>query len=494
MPGLNDPTLFPKESLDAFIEEEPATTSAAPDEVVEEDVQSDIESKILDVDIEDMIKKATAHEDYKTALTLWNKLPADKKKTTPKPTSPEGKAVFPSEKGKIETGVAKLKGLHGGIFKGFKDEHGKSITELDLRKLLTQKPDNLIGANSKLKKSGVGQKFYDLTMPAYKGLYYDEKLHQWKVIVTCPFAGVCKKWCYAMKGGYIQYKASSINSTRAINFLMNHFDEFKAKLESELATETKINNKKNIQTVLRWHDAGDFMSPSYLLMAYDVARGTPDITHYAYTKNIPLVRKLAKEKPDNFIFNFSFGGALDIDASESDKRIAPEGEELFYKEIDPTSEKYSRVVPKELFIKIPHHFLTTKLNAFQISKYKAQAKASYDKAMEKYINRDKTKSKMKEPAIKEIKDTAIVGISFDDVYPDGSPKAGKTGIKDLKDVISEYYKLPLDSIVTYDELKKIPYDRNAKTYNKIYNVLVWKGNGDDAATRKDIKGTFLFFH
>ena len=332
-------------------------------------------------------------------------------------------------------------------------------------------------------------------MPAYKGLYYDEKLHQWKIIVTCPFAGECKKWCYAMKGGYIQYKASSINSTRAINFLMNHFDEFKAQLQSELAEEIRKNKKSNTQTILRWHDAGDFMSPSYLLMAYDVARSTPDVIHYAYTKNIPLVRKLADKKPDNFIFNFSFGGALDTDAPEGMKATSPEGEEEFYKTIDTTKEKYSRVVPYDLFKDIPHHFLTKQMTPSQIEKAQAKAQASYDKAMEKYLNRNKSKSKMVEPELKDVNGTAKVGISFEDVYPEGSPKAGKTGLADLKEVVSDYYKIPLDSIVTYDELQKIPRPPSDKPYTgKKLNALIWKGAGDDAAARSDVQGTFLFFH
>lgn len=503
-PGFTDETLFPSESLEEFIEDEltvadyETDTNVDDDEgMIEEDVRKDVEAKFLDVDIEDMINKAKEVDDWEKAKKLWNKLSPEQKKIIPKPdkTAPQG-ALYPKGKGEVNIGVDKMKKLHQSIFRGFKDETGKMITEPELRALLTERPSKLIGANSKLKKSGLKQKFYDLTMPAYKGLFYDEDQKKWRVIVTCPFAGVCKKWCYAMKGGYIQYKASSINSTRAINFLMNHYDEFKAQLKSELKAEVANNSKKGIETVLRWHDAGDFMSPSYLMLAYDIAKDPEikDVTHYAYTKNIPMVRKLADQKPDNFIFNFSFGGALDVDAPKGLEAVAPVGEEEWYKTIDVYKEKHSRVVPYEVWKDIPKEFITKPMTASQIAKASAKAKDSYDKAYAKYINRNKAKSNMEEPVLKPVQSNVAVGMSFNGVMPEGSEDAGRKALDVLKEKVANYYKIDKDSIVTYDELLKIPYDKNAKDYPKKYNVLVWKGHGDDAALRKDVLGVYLFIH
>lgn len=503
-PGFTDETLFPSESLEEFIEDEltvkdyETDTNADDDEgMIEEDVRSDKDAKFLDVDIEDMINKAVAVDDWERALKLWNKLPADQKKIIPQPEKPEHVgALFPKGENEKSLGADALKKIHQGIFRGFKDEHGKKISEPDLRALLTQRPSKLIGANSKLKKSGLKQKFYDLTMPAYKGLFYDEDMKKWRVIITCPFAGECKKWCYAMKGGYIQYKASSINSTRAINFLMNHYDEFKAQLKSELKAEVAKNSKKGIETVLRWHDAGDFMSPSYLLLAYDIAKDSEisDVTHYAYTKNIPMVRKLADQKPDNFIFNFSFGGSLDADAPKGVEAISPVGEEEWYKTIDVYKEKHSRVVPFEIWEKIPKRFITKEMTPAQLAKAEAKAQASYDKAYAKYINRNKAKSKMQEPELKDVASTVNIGMAFEGVMPEGDKDAGREVLDVLKERVANYYKIDKSTIITYDELLKIPYDKNATNYPKKYNVLVWKGHGDDAAPRKDVLGVYLFIH
>jgi len=508
-PGFEDKTLFPTESLEQFIEDEGEESDTNVDddpEMVEEgnDVRKDIESKFLDPDIDDMIAKGNIGGEYVKALDAWKRLSPEQKKITPKPAEPEG-ALYPKGKSEVSLGVDRLKKVHSGIFRGFRADNGKAMTEPDLRALLTQRPSKLIGANSKLAKSGLKQKFYDLTMPAYKGLFYDEELKKWRVIMTCPFAGECKKWCYAMKGGYIQYKASSINSTRAINFLMNHYDDFKNQLKEELSTEVRKNSKQGNETVLRWHDAGDFMSPSYLELAYDVAKFIPEVTHYAYTKNVPLVRKLAEQepKPDNFIFNFSFGGSIDVDAPEGIKAEVPVGEEEWYKTIDVYKEKHSRVVPIEVWGKLPRQYITKAMTPAQLEKAEAKAIASYDKAYAKYLNRNKQKSKMKEPEQKEIAGTVNVGMKFDGVMPQtiGDPpetveksEVGRPVLEVLKERVAKKYNLDVSTVVTYDELMKLPYDKNAKVYPEKYNVLVWKGHGDDAAPRKDVLGVYLFIH
>ncbi|MFW6219628.1 MAG: GP88 family protein [bacterium] len=212
------------------------------------------------------------------------------------------------------------------------DENGNLIDNDKLRALITKRPDKLISANTKLKTSGkaTNQKFYDITLPAYQGLYVDEKTGIFKIVRTCPYAGECAKFCYATKGGYIQFPASSLGASRVVNYLMNDEEGFKEKLINELKSESEKNKKRGIQVVLRWHDSGDFLSEKYLQLAYDVAKETPEVEHYAYTKNVPLVRKLQEVQPDNFTFNFSFGGTED-------------------ETIDVDKDKHARVVPANLF-------------------------------------------------------------------------------------------------------------------------------------------------
>lgn len=294
------------------------------------------------------------------------------------------------------------------------DENGNLIDNEELMAKIMVRPTKLIDANSKLKSSGAktNQKFYDMTLPAYQGLYVDEKSKTFKVVKTCPFAGECSKFCYAAKGGYVMFPASSMGSSRVVNYLMNDDQGFKKQMVDELNKASAGQKKRGNQVVLRWHDSGDFLSEKYLMLAYDIAKQTPDVLHYAYTKNIPLVRKMQAVQPENFVFNFSFGGAED-------------------ETIDVRNDKHARVVPANLFADI-----------------KVKGKTGAD---------------------------AFAGEALDT----------------LKDRVAKEYDISRDSLISYDELLDTEYDANDK--NK-YNVLVWKGHGDDAATRKDVLGTYLLIH
>lgn len=234
------------------------------------------------------------------------------------------------EKG-VEVAKKQAKMLHAS---NIIDDDGNPIDNDKLMAKMTVRPKELIGQNSKLGKSGNKQTFYDLTLPAYQGLYVDEKSKTFKVIKTCPSAGECSKFCYASKGGYIMFPASGLNASRVVTYLMNHYDEFKAQLESELKTAVSREEKKGNKVVLRWHDSGDFISPSYLKMVFDIAKATPEVLHYAYTKQIPLVKAMEADKPDNFEFTYSFGGVHD-------------------EKIDTVKERHARVVPHSIFKDLP---------------------------------------------------------------------------------------------------------------------------------------------
>jgi hypothetical protein len=211
------------------------------------------------------------------------------------------------------------------------DENGNPIDNDVLRKKIMVRPTNLIAQNSKLAKSGGSkQVFYDLTLPSYQGLYVDETTGEFKVVKTCPSAGECKKFCYAAKGGYVMFPASSLGASRMVNFLMNDPDGFSDRLVVELKKASQSLGKKGKQVVLRWHDSGDFLSEKYLQLAFDIAQMTPEVEHYAYTKQLPLVRKMQANKPENFEFTFSFGGLHDTD-------------------IETKSEKHARVIPANIF-------------------------------------------------------------------------------------------------------------------------------------------------
>jgi len=292
------------------------------------------------------------------------------------------------------------------------DKAGQKYDLDKLAALFSERPTKILKQNEKMQHSdGSASQFYNVGLPALKGLAVDEDTGKFVVINTCPGAGQCKLVCYAMKGGYIQYPASNIGQTRLLNFLYNDPDGFMSMLANEVATFDAKNKKKNIKTVVRWHDAGDFFSPDYLDKAYAVARKFPNVDFYAYTK---LASVAKGEKPNNFKINFSMGAL-------------PSQE----KAIDFSKDKSSRIVPSEVF----------------------------DDSLEKDAS-GKWQYK--------------------------NAQAEKT----VKDRIAQKYKLDPKSIITYDEMMKIPVGKEKGKWN----VIVKPGDGDDAANRNDVLSSLLLIH
>lgn len=210
------------------------------------------------------------------------------------------------------------------------DPSGRRFDLDKLKDAIKQRPTKILKQNEKLQHSGGGvTMFYNIGLPALKGLAVNEKTNKLVVIDTCPGAGACKVYCYAKKGGYIQYENAPISSTRLLNFLVNDPAGFKAMLEREIATAVKGASKKNADVAIRWHDSGDMFSSDYLDMAYDVARKFPTVKFYAYTK---LAGVAQGEKPNNFLMNFSAGAAKPQE-----------------KGVDFSKTKHSTVVPKPMF-------------------------------------------------------------------------------------------------------------------------------------------------
>lgn len=60
---------------------------------------------------------------------------------------------------------------------------------------------------------------------------------------------------------------------------------------------------------------------------------------------------------------------------------------------------------------------------------------------------------------------------------------------EAKKIISNHYKVPLDTVLSYDDIKYRPEGNE-----RIWNVIVTNKDGDDAAYRKDVKRIFLIEH
>ena len=219
--------------------------------------------------------------------------------------------------------------IHGSNIE-VKDEAGKTFDTEKLKAAIMQRPKSILGQNAKMQHSETGDEaIFDIGLPALKGLAVNEKTGEFVVVDTCPGAGACQTYCYAMKGSYVMFKAVSMGLARMLNFLLNDPEGFASKLNQEIAAAKAKLAKKNAKMTVRWHDAGDFFSPEYLAMAYSVAEANPDVGFYAYTKMGDVANAA---RPKNFNMNFSQG--------------AKRGQE---KKVDIVRTKHSKVVPKDMF-------------------------------------------------------------------------------------------------------------------------------------------------
>jgi hypothetical protein len=300
-----------------------------------------------------------------------------------------------------------------------KDENNRKFDLDKLKAAIITRPEKLLKQNEKITHSG-GEtaQYFNIGLPALKGLAVNEKTGEFVVVDTCPGAGACKVYCYAKKGGYVQWKSSSMSQTRVLNFLLNDPNGFKAKLESEIQAAINKFDKKGAKVVIRWHDAGDFFSPDYVELAYSVARKFPQVDFYAYTK---MAGVATGNKPSNFKMNFSMG--------------AEAGQE---KQINFAKTKHSTVVPKQMFTDLVLKDADGKL-----------------------IRDENGNMQFKSPEAIDI----------------------------LKDKLAAKYNVFKDSIITYDEMKRIPVSTAPQ-----WNVIVKPGDGDESANRADVIGTWLLIH
>lgn len=215
--------------------------------------------------------------------------------------------------------------VHSTLVNMIKDDKTGEVIDYDkLKILLSIKPKNILNSNEKLSKTGI----YSVTLPKYRGLFYDKAADELKIVNTCVHAGSCMIDCYAGKGGYVMWNASSLKSGQILTYLLNDYVGWKNKLISEINEIDFLNVEIGQQTTIRWHDSGDFISEKYLDIVIDIANATPNVIHYAYTKEVSLFknRELSGKKlPENLHITYSFGGMED-------------------KLIDVEKDKYSKII------------------------------------------------------------------------------------------------------------------------------------------------------
>jgi hypothetical protein len=151
--------------------------------------------------------------------------------------------------------------------------------------------------NKKMQKAGVLT--YNFSLPA---------------ISTCPGAGKCadkgKGYCFAYleqlrypsAREYRERSLTIAKSGQMISILSDAIDYLQQKAG------------EGVKLAIRIHASGDFYSAGYLLQWATIAQLHPDITFYAYTKSVAIVKQLQKQgwsSPANLILIYSLGGKHD---------------------------------------------------------------------------------------------------------------------------------------------------------------------------------------
>ena len=316
--------------------------------------------------------------------------------------------------------------IHGSNVKAItKDDGGEEWDLDDLARQITTPPRAILGTNAKMAKSKEeGSITYDLTLPALSGIVVDEETGEFVEITTCPGAGECQLYCYARKGGYVMFPASSMSAAQALNFLVNHPAEYMKMFDAEVKKAKALATKNGIKLLVRVHDAGDFFSKEYYDLVMGVKKQNPDCKFYFYTKMGAIA---SADQPDDVIGQFSPGAKSREVKTVQVQRDA--GKHV----------KDAVTLPKDMFREL---FVTD--------------------AKGKYVKDEKGRTQVKSPQ----------------------------DWQQFKQKLAAQYNLDPDTIITYDEMNRIPEGPKPK-----WNVVVFPaGHGDLGASRLDVSKQFLMFH
>ena len=153
-------------------------------------------------------------------------------------------------------------------------------------------------------------------------------------ISTCPSAGICASVCYARNGTYLFSNVLAAH-TRNLQMVIDDHITWRKQMITELHTarftrpraprtlpipHDQITHWHDDEWLRLWcalglpairvHDAGDFFADWYLDDWLHIARHTPSLLFYAYTKEITMMQA-AQDIPHNFRWLASTGGTQD---------------------------------------------------------------------------------------------------------------------------------------------------------------------------------------
>jgi len=213
-----------------------------------------------------------------------------------------------------------------------------------------------------------------------------------------------------------------------LNYLINHWEEWQNNVIKRIKD---LDDSDPDETIVRWHDAGDFISQKYLDIAIYVAGETPNVTHYAYTKEVGMIKGLAKIPP-NFEFKFSLSGKEDADIKPEDPKGVTVPQNLF----------------SQFLLKKPSNLTPEQEEEWEKSGQWNFSKDSWDRIKQNIVN---------------------------------DPNIGKR------------FNINIDDVLTHDEYMAMPHDRGAEQNRKWY-VIGKPGDTDIPASRKDTLGILNLLH
>lgn len=182
--------------------------------------------------------------------------------------------------------------------------------------------NRLLTQNAELREIGV----WNWTIPAWV-----VELSDGTHFNACPSAGACAQLCYARNGTYLFPKVRMAH-LRNLEWTLNDLDGWRDAMLTELRARRfrptgvpRVNAAPEGQPLDDWmhnwvqhggqavriHDAGDYYSDDYLAAWIVIARLTPDVLFYSYTKEVSRMRRVAFNPPPNFRWLYSLGGRED---------------------------------------------------------------------------------------------------------------------------------------------------------------------------------------
>lgn len=330
--------------------------------------------------------------------------------------------------------------IHGSNIKAIiKSDNPNDRWDLDdLAQQIMQRPTEILGTNAKMAKSKEeGAMTYDLTLPALSGIVVDEETGDFVEIETCPGAGECQLYCYARKGGYRMFPDSSMSAARALNFLVNDPAGYMKMFDHEVKQALDKIGKANVKHAKKDPNAREI---KLLVRIHDAG----DFFSKEY---YDLAMNVAKNNPDAKFYFYTKMGDLAADPNAPPNVVGQfstgaQGREVKKVQFQRGAGRHVKdavTLPKDMFREL---FATDKNG--------------------KYIKDEKGRSVIKS----------------DEAW------------NQFKHKLAAAYKLDPDTIVTYDQMLKIPEGPKPK-----WNVVVFPaGHGDLGASRLDVSTQFLMFH